>query len=208
MPRINPDKIKDDNSKQTENTQNTSTTKIKKTIKTKTQKKPLIQGKEKKQVKRGRSKSNIKYFTADGHPLTPLEAKFIDLYIETGNQRQSVIDAGYQTNSPGQYAQSILKKDYIANEIANRLKKLEDEKIASAEEILKYFTSVMRGEVTDQFGLEAPLSERTKAAQELAKRKIDVVNKVNGKEVAQVQITLNWEGMDDGESEAEQDTEQ
>ena len=32
----------------------------------------------------------------------------------------------------------------------------------------------MRGEVKDQFGLDAPLAERTKAAVELAKRKVDV----------------------------------
>ena len=39
---------------------------------------------------------------------------------------------------------------------------------------MRYFTSVMRGEVKDQFGLDAPLAERTKAAVELAKRKVDV----------------------------------
>lgn len=201
MPRINPEKIKDDNSKH-EKTQTATT----KNIKRNSRKKPLIESKEtKKKVDKRPSKRYMKYFTADGHPLTPLEAKFIDLYIETGNQRQSAIDAGYKTKAPGQYAQKLLSKDYIANEIANRLKKLEDEKIASAEEILKYFTSVMRGEIKDQFELEAPLSERTKAAQELAKRKIDIVNKVNGKEVAQVQITLNWEGMEEnGEADAEQ----
>lgn len=199
MPRINPEKIKDDNSKH-EKTQ-TATTNVRR----KTKKRPLIEAKEKKKVDKRPNKRHMKYFTNDGHPLTPLEAKFIDLYIETGNQRQSIIDAGYKTKAPGQYAQTLLSKSYISNEIAYRLKKLEDEKIASAEEIMKYFTSVMRGEVTDQFGLEAPLSERTRAAQELAKRKIDIANRVNGKEVAQVQITLNWEGM---EEDAESDTEQ
>ena len=37
----------------------------------------------------------------------------------------------------------------------------------------------MRGEVKDQFGLDAPLAERTKAAVELAKRKVDVAQKTD-----------------------------
>lgn len=53
-------------------------------------------------------------------------------------------------------------------------KQIEDSRIASAAEIMQYFTSVMRGEISDQFGLDAPLAERTKAAVELAKRKIDI----------------------------------
>lgn len=151
-------------------------------------------------------KTHLEYKTHNGHKLTPKEAKFIDLYIETGNQRQSVIDAGYTSKAPGQYAQRLLEKNYIVEEIDHRLQKLEDEKIASAEEILKYFTGVMRGEIKDQFGLDTPLSERTKAAQELAKRKIDIVNKINGakEENSVVTIKLDWSGMvdsDDGEKE-------
>lgn len=41
------------------------------------------------------------------------------------------------------------------------------------------FNLPMRGEVKDQFGLEAPLAERTKAAVELAKRKVDVAQKTD-----------------------------
>lgn len=136
----------------------------------------------------------INYKTHDGHKLTVKEAKYIDLYIETGNGRQSVIEAGYQTKAPGQYAQTLMNKDYVRSEIEYRLKKLEDEKIASAQEILQYFTGVMRGEIKDQFGLDTPLSERTKAAQELAKRKIDIAEKVAGKKEGDGTITikLDW----------------
>ena len=120
------------------------------------------------------------------------------LSLETGNGRQSVIQAGYKTCSPGQYSTDLLNKQYVAEEIEYRLRKLEDEKIASAEEILKYFTSVMRGEVKDQFGLDTPLSERTRAAQELAKRKIDIAQKVSDKANGNdntVVIKLEWNGI-------------
>lgn len=55
----------------------------------------------------------------------------------------------------------------------------------------------MRGEVKDQFGLEAPLSERTKAAVELAKRTVDLDNKLNGKADAVVEIKLDWGNDED-----------
>lgn len=174
--------------------------------KRKTKRKVLVEGVQKKKAK-SPYVNKASYSTHDGHKLTVMESKFIDLYIETGNQRQSVIDAGYKSASPGQYAQTLLSKDYIAKEIDYRLQKLEDEKIASADEILKYFTGVMRGEIKDQFGLDTPISERTRAAQELAKRKIDIVNKVQGgKDTAEVKITLNWEGMFDDEKESDEGT--
>lgn len=162
-----------------------------------------------KQKKSTAHNAYTQYKTNAGHKLTPKEAKFIDLYIETGNQRQSVIDAGYKLKAPGQYAQRLMAKPYINEEIDYRLQKLEDEKIASAEEILKYFTGVMRGEIKDQFGLDTPLSERTKAAQELAKRKIDIVNRVQGKteENGIVTIKLDWSGMVKNENGEKEDSE-
>lgn len=166
--------------------------------------KKSIQKKKTSKRKKPSEKSDsvyINYKTHDGHKLTVKEAKFIDFYIETGNQRQSVIDAGYKHKAPGALAQVLLTKLYIKNEIDYRLQKLEDEKIASAEEILKYFTGVMRGEIKDQFGLDAPLGERTKAAQELAKRKIDIAQRVAGQKQAEVKISLVW----DEEEETKED---
>lgn len=134
----------------------------------------------KKTNSRSAKKANRQVFSTNtGHALTPLEAEFINLYLETGNARQSVINAGYKTKSPGQYAQTLLNKSYITEEISHRLEQMKSAKTASATEILEYFTAVMRGEVKDQFGLEASLQERTRAAQELAKRQIDIANKVN-----------------------------
>ena len=131
----------------------------------------------------------------DGHPLTPKEDMFISKYIELGNATQAVLEAGYKIQQPGQYANKLVKKDYIANEIRYRQGLVQKSTIASAEEIMQYFTDVMRGNIKDQFDMEASLSERTKAAQELAKRQIDIPNKVSGNEVPEVKITLNWDGM-------------
>ena len=58
---------------------------------------------------------------------------------------------------------------------------------------MQYFTAVMRGEIKDQFGLDAPLSERTAAAKELAKRTVDVENKLKAQNEATVTIHLVWD---------------
>ena len=46
----------------------------------------------------------------------------------------------------------------------------ENNRIASQDEVLEYLTKVMRGELKDQFGLDASLQDRTKCAELLGKR--------------------------------------
>ena len=140
-------------------------------------------------------KANRQSFsTHDGHSLTPPEALFIDRYIETGNGRQSYIEAYPNCNpkSAAQLAQKKLNKDYITSEINHRLESAKTESIANAEEIMQYLTNVMRGNEKDQFGLEVSISERTKAATELAKRLIDIPNRLAGNEQPELKITLDW----------------
>ena len=125
--------------------------------------------------------------THDGYPLSVKEAKFISLFVANGNVNKSLAEAGLTMRS-------IAGKDYITDEITYRLDQLKKETIADADEIMQYFTSVMRGEVRDQFGLDAPLSERTAAARELAKRIVDIENDVDTT-VPEIKVTLNWEGI-------------
>lgn len=124
--------------------------------------------------------------THDGYPLSVKEAKFIDLFVANGNVNKSLNEAGLSFKA-------IAGKDYITDEISYRLDLLKKETIANADEIMQYFTRVMRGQEKDQFGLDAPLAERTKAAQELAKRIVDIPTDTT---VPEIKITLNWEGME------------
>ena len=125
--------------------------------------------------------------THDGYPLSVKEAKFISLFVANGNVNKSLNEAGLNMRN-------IAGKDYITDEITYRLEQLKKETIADADEIMQYFTKVMRGEVKDQFGLDAPLSERTAAARELAKRIVDIENDVDTT-VPEIKVTLNWEGI-------------
>lgn len=144
---------------------------------------------ETKKAKRGPVKIN-----KDG--LSMREEKFINKYIETNNITQSAIYAGYSERSAAVQGCRLLKKDKVKSEIEKRALKLEKVSIASAQDVMEFLTKVMNGEVKDQFGLEAPLSERTKAAVELAKRTVDLDNRVNGKPDNVLQIKLDWSRTD------------
>ena len=122
----------------------------------------------------------LTFKTNTGHKLTIKEKTFIDKYIETGNARQSVLEAGYSEKYPDQTANGILSKLYIKEEIEFRIGQREKDSIATGQQVMEFFTKVMNGEVKDQFGLEAPLGERLKAANELAKRTVDIENKLKG----------------------------
>lgn len=125
--------------------------------------------------------------THDGYPLSVKEAKFISLFIANGNINKCLREAGLSMKN-------LAGKDYITDEITYRLDLLKKESVADADEIMQYFTKVMRGEIKDQFGLDAPLSERTAAARELAKRIVDIENDVDTT-VPEIKVTLNWEGL-------------
>ena len=133
--------------------------------------------------------------TNTGHKLSINEDKFINLYLELGNASESVVKAGYKTKNPRGYAQTLLTKEYIAEEIKFRRDQAYKESQATAAEVMDFLARVMRGEVQDQFGLETPVSERLKAADMLAKRTIDIDNRMAGKknmETPEIQIKLDW----------------
>lgn len=102
--------------------------------------------------------------------LSPRYITFVHEYLKTNNMTQSAIIAGYSPRTAYAQASRLLKDNRIQNYIEAIRERLDDDKIADIQEVMEYLTSVMRGEKKDQFDLEPALSERTKAASELAKR--------------------------------------
>lgn len=102
--------------------------------------------------------------------LNQKQIRFVQEYMKTNNMTQSAIKAGYSAKTAtvqGSRLLTLVKiKDYM-NAINERL---ESEKIADIQEVMEYLTSVMRGEVKDQFDMEVSVQDRTRAAGELAKR--------------------------------------
>lgn len=113
----------------------------------------------------------------DYNKLTEKQKRFIDYYIETANATESAKRAGYSSKTAKNIgAENLTKLNYFIQE---RLQQLEDNRIASQEEVLQYLTKVMRGEEKDQFGLDASLQDRTKCAELLGKRYGTFKEKVN-----------------------------
>ena len=146
------------------------------------------------------------YVTHTQHRLDFREARFIDAYMVNYDGKEAVEKAGYKLKDKTRKARELLKKDYIADEIAYRTELYASECIADRQEVLEYFTAVMRGEVKDQFDLDAPLSERTACAKELKKVLIDDVEK--GKQVQAQQVIVNIDMSREEEPETVVDIQQ
>lgn len=124
--------------------------------------------------------------------LDARQRAFCEYFIECNSPKEAAIKAGYPESQAGSIAKKLLKNKDVANNINSFRKELQRSSIASAQEVMEYFTKVMNGEIKDQFGLDAPLSERTRAATELAKRTVDVENRLQGKADSVVEIKLDW----------------
>ena len=102
--------------------------------------------------------------------LTKRQIDFVQEYMKTNNVRQSAIKAGYSPRTASVQGSRLLTNVKVSAYINAINERLESDKIADIEEVMQYLTSVMRGEKKDQFDLDPALSERTKAASELARR--------------------------------------
>lgn len=96
------------------------------------------------------------------------QIRFADEYIRNGgNGTQAAIFAGYSPKTAAQQASRMLKDANISDYIAQRQTEIDSVNIASLKEIQEFRTRVLRGEEKDQFGLDASLADRHKAAADL-----------------------------------------
>lgn len=102
--------------------------------------------------------------------LNERQKAFADYYIELGNATQAAIKAGYSEDSARSIGSENLTKPDISAYIESRLADIRAKRVADANEVIEFYTAVMRGEVKDQFGLDASLSDRLRAGDALMKR--------------------------------------
>lgn len=102
--------------------------------------------------------------------LTPKQKAFSDEYLICGNATEAAKKAGYKEKTAYSIGAENLRKPLIREYIASRQKEIADARIAEAAEVLQFYSSVMRNQEKDQFGLDAALSDRISAARELMKR--------------------------------------
>lgn len=88
--------------------------------------------------------------------LTLRQRRFVDNYIKYGNASKAALEAGYSPKTAARTGSENLHKPLIAEAIERRVKELEDNKIASAAEVMHLLTRIMRGEELEEVTVSGP----------------------------------------------------
>jgi phage terminase small subunit len=94
--------------------------------------------------------------------LTPKQKAFVDFYLKTGNASEAARQAGYK-GRPDQQGLENLRKPEIQAALKERGAKAERKRIADADEILEFFSTILRDDQVEP-------KDRLKAGELLAKR--------------------------------------
>ncbi len=114
--------------------------------------------------------------------LTDKQKRFCEEYIVDSNATQAAIRAGYSERTANEQGARLLAKDSVKTYIKELMDDRKSDTIASAEEVMRYLTSVIRGKsvshvlARDELGAERIVEkppdekERLKAAELMGKR--------------------------------------
>lgn len=140
--------------------------------------------------------------------LTAKQQRFCDEYLIDLNATQAAIRSGYSKKTARQIGQENLTKPDIKEYIEKKMKQKEKELIADSEEVMRYLTSVLRGQsqseivVIEGTGdgcsdarlmMKAPdEKERLKAAELLGKAHMIFAEKVQQEVDMNLNITVDY----------------
>lgn len=114
--------------------------------------------------------------------LNERQQRFADEYLVDLNATQAAIRAGYSGKTAGAQAARLLKNVNISAYIEEKMASKQEDTIASADEVMRYLTSVIRGKsishvlARDELGAERIVEkppdekERLKAAELMGRR--------------------------------------
>ncbi len=151
--------------------------------------------------------------------LTAKQQRFCDEYLIDLNATQAAIRAGYSKKTAAQTAARLLTNVKIQEYIENRMAEKEAALIADQDEVLKYLTSVLRGQsksteiVIEGLGdgstkarkMEKEPSEKDKlkAAELLGKRYGLYTEKVEEKVDMELNVTIDYGDEEDTGGDAD-----
>ena len=139
-------------------------------------------------------------FYLGGMLVKEKQKRFCEEYLVDCNATQAAIRTGYSEKTARAIGQRLLTNVDIKKYIDQQLQKLKNEKIADAQEVLEYLTSVMRGEQKEQVALltgegvqdlvqkDVSAKDRLKAAELIGKRYALFTEKVELQGETTVQI--------------------
>lgn len=95
--------------------------------------------------------------------MTPKQRAFCDYYLASGNATEAAVKAGYSEKTAYSIGAENLRKPEIHQFICEHSKPQEDKRVATAQEVLEFYSSVMRDK-------EEMTKDRLRAAENLGKR--------------------------------------
>ena len=102
--------------------------------------------------------------------LTEKQKRFADYYIETGNITEAAVKAGYSKKTARVIGQENLLKPAIKGYIDEKLEAMQDERTASAKEVLEFLTKSMRGEIKEEVVVVEGTGDGTSEARTVKKQ--------------------------------------
>ncbi|WP_314395173.1 terminase small subunit [Leptotrichia shahii] len=102
--------------------------------------------------------------------LTEKQKRFADYYIETGNITEAAVKAGYSKKTARVIGQENLQKPAIKSYIDEKLETMQDERTASAKEVLEFLTKSMRGELDEEVVVVEGTGDGTSEARTVKKQ--------------------------------------
>ena len=102
--------------------------------------------------------------------LTEKQKRFADYYIETGNITEAAVKAGYSKKTARVIGQENLLKPAIKGYIDEKLEAMQDERMASAKEVLEFLTKSMRGEIKEEVVVVEGTGDGTSEARTVKKQ--------------------------------------
>ena len=101
--------------------------------------------------------------------LTKKQELFVCEYLVDLNATQAAIRAGYSEKTSAEQGARLLRNVNVKNYIDEKLKEVESQKIMQVQEILERFTSIARGETSEEYLTSADeiITLKTKKKDEL-----------------------------------------
>jgi terminase small subunit len=114
--------------------------------------------------------------------LTEKQKRFADYYIETGNITEAAVKAGYSKKTARVIGQENLLKPAIKGYIDEKLETMQDERTASAKEVLEFLTKSMRGEIKEEVVVVEGTGDGTSEAR-MVKKQIGLRDRIKSAEL-------------------------
>lgn len=82
--------------------------------------------------------------------LNARQKAFCEFYVACGNATEAAKKAGYSERTAYSIGQRLLKNVEVQNYVQELMEKVEEKRMASAEEVIKFLTASMRGEIEEE----------------------------------------------------------